>query len=72
MVTIFKNPVDAPGFYVARRFNGSFATADKIIDTDINTCRLWAMRMVEKWNHCSAINMGRQSVDEPQIVETWV
>ena len=68
--TVYKNPTDYPGKFVARRFDidadGPKPSASVIIAPNLKTLRsILAFEM-------HLICMPRNEGDEPQIVETWL
>jgi hypothetical protein len=68
--TVYKNPTDYPGKFVARRFDidadGPKPSASVIIAPSLKTLRsILAFEM-------HLICMPRNEGDEPQIVETWL
>lgn len=75
-VTIFKQPKDFPDSFVARRFTSGkstvFATSDYQISPTIEPLRKWAAKQCEKYNQSMPVNMGRELMDDPHIVETWI
>jgi hypothetical protein len=76
VITIFNRPLDFPDSYVARRFTigegVSFPTSDYQISPSIEPLRQWADKQCVRFNGCGGVNMGRQSNDEPHVVESWV
>ncbi len=71
-VTIYNNPADFPGFFVARRFFGEFATADHFVHLNIESVRAWARGCAHRFNESDPVCLGRFEEDSPHIVETWV
>lgn len=70
--TIYHNPKDFPGLFVARRFELDKPTDDHFTHTDVECVRQWV--------HAEAVNSGqgspyclpRQPQDDPVIIETWI
>ena len=70
MWTVYNNPTDYPGKFVARRFdvdgNGPRPSASIIVMDDLDKLR--DVLAFEMHLTCLTRNEG----DEPQIVETWL
>jgi hypothetical protein len=70
MWTVYDNPTDYPGKFVARRFDvdgsGPKPTASIIIMEDLE-----ALRDVLQFE-LGLVKLMRNEGDEPQIVETWL
>lgn len=64
MITIYKNPKDFPGKYVARLFINGKATIVAMVKDDIEEIR--------ELLPCYCIPMQRSLLDDPVIVETWI
>ena len=69
MWTVYKNPLDYPDKYVARRFEihrGYVeATAEVIIEDTYLAIR-------QAMNDKLLVKLARSPGDEPQIMETWI
>lgn len=69
--TVYFNPRDFPGKYVARRFVLNNPTADHVVSDDIDAVRDWIAAQCFK--HGGAmVQMNRSAGDDPTIVEVWM
>lgn len=64
--TIYDNPTDYPGKFVARRFEGETPTASIVIADDIET-----IRNIMHFEF-GLVKLMRHPSDDPKIVETWL
>jgi hypothetical protein len=62
--TVYKHPLDYPDKFVARRWLLDKWTPDVIVADTLEELREKLPR--------GLYNLGRDSRDEPQIVETWI
>ena len=66
--TVYKNPKDYPGKFVARKFlvtaKGATPTAEVMVEDSFE-----ALRKRKPWD---LITMGRIPGDDPCIVEVWI
>ncbi len=70
--TIYNNPNDSPGKYVARRYEIDQATPDHFEDNDISTVRAWIYTEALKFGQGEPFCLPRLHNDDPVIVESWV
>ena len=63
--TIYDHPLDAPDFYVARRFEYDQPTADVLISKDIEALR-------DMMEARGLVKLMRHPSDDPVIMETWL
>jgi len=63
--TIYDNPDDYPGQFVARLFLGEQPTDSVIVSDDLQTLRNVLRRQ-------ALYRLPRQEDDDPVIVETWL
>lgn len=67
MWTIFDNPLDAPGWFVARMFVGERPTHTALTFSTLEEAREMLLRL-----YPDLVCIERSPNDEPQIVETWL
>lgn len=74
--TIYFNPKDAPGKYVARRFvvaaGGVTPTDDHYIDDEIEAVRRWIRDFSARRGSVADVRFDRAPNDEPPILESWL
>lgn len=70
--TVYQNPADFPGHYVARRFELEKATADCFADTELDAVREWIKDEALKTGNSLPYRLPRQPEDDPVILETWL
>lgn len=67
--TVYDSPSDAPGLFMARRFEvtrtGAHATSETMTSTDLYDIRVELARR-------GMVPLQRDPQDDPAIVETWV
>lgn len=68
MRTIYNNPTDHPGQFVARRWHGSSIRMEPTTDTFTGVTLDGVRQQLPQ----GLYNIGRKHGDEPQIVEVWV
>jgi hypothetical protein len=66
MWTVYENPTDYPGKFVARLFHGETPTASIVIADDLETIR--DMMQFE----FGLVKLMRSPGDDPKIVEVWL
>lgn len=72
MWTVFYNPSDFPGMYVARRFAMDKATADHKSGPSIEDVRSWIRESARSSGQGSLVRINRYPQDDPSVVETWL
>ena len=70
--TIYKNPSDFPGKFVARRFEGDKPTNDHYANENVDTVRKWIHKDAGNRGQGSPHRLERQPNDDPVILESWV
>ncbi len=70
--TIYKNPVDFPGQYVARRFEYNQPTSDFFVSGNLSEVRNHVKRSIEKTGQGSPFQHLRHPSDDPVILESWL
>jgi hypothetical protein len=68
MWTIYENPTDHPGDFVARRWHGSSIRMEPTTDVFTGATLDGVRQQLPQ----GLYNIGRKHGDEPQIVEVWV
>jgi hypothetical protein len=64
--TVYENPTDYPGKFVARLFDGTTPTANVIIADDLET-----IRDMMRFKY-GMVKLMRSPCDDPKIVEVWL
>ena len=70
--TVYFNPQDFPGQYVARRFDGAEPTHDHYANEDITKVRDWVFEKVRKKGQGVPWRIDPEINDDPVIVEVWI
>lgn len=74
--TVYFNTTDFPGLFVARRFEAwpgmVNATKDHHAADDIEAVRGWIREHSIGRGFLADVCMGRQPMDDPPIVESWM
>ena len=70
--TVYFNPTDHPGQFVARRFDGDKPTEEFHTARRIETVRRWIFKDAKKFGQGTPVNLERAPNDDPCIVETWI
>lgn len=70
--TVYKNPTDYPGKFVARRFELDQPTTDFNVGDDIEPIRDWIFQEAIRFRQGSPFKMERSVNDDPIIYETWI
>lgn len=72
IVTLYNSPSDKPGYFVARRFYGEFATQDHFSHAQIAPVWQWAQETIERFNCSQAVRLMRDDADHPCVIESWI
>ena len=70
--TLYYNPKDFPGQYVARRFVFDKPTLEHFADADIETVRRWIVDRLLSIGQGSPFKIARDDNDDSVILETWI
>jgi len=70
--TVYKNPKDYPGAYVARRFETDQPTGECYAHVELNRVREWVIEQSLALNHCYTFCLTREPGDDPCILEVWM
>lgn len=72
LYTIFFNPRDYPGQYVARRFNLEAPSEDCCVTDSLENARTWVREFSLSRGRLADWCQPRSPNDEPHILEIWI
>jgi len=70
--TVYENPLDFPGQFVARRFENNKPTLDHFADPLLERVREWVHLQAAQYGQGSPYRLDRAPSDDPDILETWL
>jgi hypothetical protein len=72
MWVVYDHPVDFPGQFVARRFEGNKATEFHYAHASLSDVRDWVYRDALTFGNTAPYQMRRHPSDPAVIFETWM
>lgn len=70
--TVYQNPLDFPGKFVAREFVGDKPTEIHFADAELEPVHNWIIEQASKAGLGSPVRLERDSNDDPCIVCTFI
>lgn len=69
--TVYKNPIDYPGMYAARRFELDKRTDDVYVNEQLGLVRTWIEESARQYG-VIPVRLERDPNDDPAILENWI